>query len=126
MPKSIECQPWCEGHDEFDPSCQLKRTLYVPEDAGYEAVATSDSLQDPALNALKASMKSFGFPPAVDLVLLNAYQDEDQEQPVIDLAFWQSDDSVDEVTCSLSTSLAGLEELHRCIGEAIQALQKSA
>lgn len=106
MPESPNCKPWCEGHEPSDTDCQLRRALHVSEPS-------------------KTTAFTKGIPPEVNEIRLNAWQDEDSDEPYLQLEFWRTDDGRDEPTGTFLPSIRDLERLHQRIGESIQALRKS-
>ncbi|WP_324644837.1 hypothetical protein [Pseudarthrobacter sp. LT1] len=105
MPESITCRSWCQGHEPGEDDCQLRRTV-LDEDPSY----MPDTME--------------GMPREVNNIRLNAWQDQESEEPFLQLDFWRTDDPRDEPICVLTTGLTELEHLHRRIGEAIQALRQ--
>ncbi len=120
MPPDSRCQPWCDEHNDAAAECLTLRCLY--SDDG-DPPAPPDN---PEFAALAAHFKALdGFPDQVDTVLIEvSYIPDEEERPELVLRF--RDIAKDQDSAVLSTTLAGLKELHTNLGGFIEELERSA
>lgn len=106
MTATSDCKPWCTDH--HGPDCSTQFTIY---DDGNEA---SEKVE-PAAGSLAAQLKAVGgIPSEISWINLVAMQDEEDEQPVMALHFFEV--GGDEPVSTLSVDANGLKELHSNLG----------
>lgn len=118
MPAKSTCQPWCEEHkDDYDDSCNMMRCLYKHDK---ESAASTGS---PELDALREQFQALtSLTASADTIFLEVTKSDEDEQPLASLTFWDSNTEDDSAV--LETSIAGLRDLHKSLGQAIARLEQ--
>lgn len=107
MTATPTCKPWCSDHLTVgEDSCY---TRYVIYDDGTEERA------EPAEGSFAAQFKAHGgFPGEISWIAFVASQDEEDEEPVMDLQFYEA--GRDEATCTLSVDVNVIKQLRSGLG----------
>lgn len=109
MTATPTCKPWCTDHKSAD-ECYTRFTIY---DDGREESAKPDP------DSLAGQFAALGgFPGQVSWISFVACQEDEDENPVMDLQFFEA--GADEITCSLSLNLEQLKEFHASLGAVIR------
>lgn len=105
MTATSNCKPWCTDHQGAD-ECYTRFVIY---DKGDEEKA------EPTEGSLAAQFKAFGgLPVDISWIAFVAAQDEEDEQPVMDLQFYETEG--DEPNSTLHLDMEALKELHSNFG----------
>ncbi|MDI3211802.1 hypothetical protein [Arthrobacter sp. AL12] len=117
MTMNSACEPWCDEHNGAAGECLTLRCLYS---RGKEQPLQSPSAE---LTALAAPTKALpGFPDRVNTIFIEvSYIPAEEERPEMVLRF--RDISRDADSATLSTTAAGLRQLHANLGVFLRDLE---
>lgn len=110
MTTTSDCKPWCTDHKTIgEDSCYTRVTIY---DSG------NNELQPAPAPGSMAAL--FEFPKDIAWMNFVASQDENDEQPVMDLFFFEA--GKDEPITTLALDQNTLKQLHRNLGTLLSTL----
>ena len=111
------CEPWCDDHNGAADECLTLRCLYS---CGDEHPQQSPN---PALAALAAQVEALpGFPDRVNTIFIEvSYIPAEENREEMVLRFRDINRDADSAT--LSTTAAGLRELHTNLGVLLRDLE---
>ena len=107
MTATPTCKPWCTEHLTVgEDSCYTRYVIYDKGEVGKS---------EPDEGPLAAQVEAVGgFPGEISWIAFVASQDEEDEQPVMDLQFYEA--GADEANCTLSLNSSVLMELRSSLG----------
>lgn len=103
------CKPWCMDHKTVgEDSCYTRFVIY---DDGNESAEV-----EPGSSSLAAqSWASGGLPAEISWIAVVASQDDEDEDPLMDLQFYEAGET-GEQNSILHVDMAGLKQLHSALG----------
>lgn len=120
MPTCSPCLPWCDQHNDAAAECLTLRCIYSRDEDPQAPPGP------PATASLAAQFRTLGgFPDSIDTIFVEvSYIPGEEDGPEMVLRF--RDITKGQDSAILSTTIAGLKQLHAKLGGFIAELDRAA